>query len=626
MGRYVISLLFVIALGHAQVFACKPSETPAIVMNQLGVPAGMPLKAVLRSSERKPVNFTVRNKNGSVVARGRTLVVGQNESSGDHVHLIRSGPLPEEQGYTIKACGSSTESFASHTSGYASLAEAALNYFYANRFGEPILAKHLPGSQWARRAAFPNEVVTCFSGEDTRGQIWPGCDYRLDVTGGWADAGDYGKYVVNGGLTVWTLQNAAERFRHLGYAEAWSNNRALMPEAEDDVSTILSEARHGLEFLISMQVPQGERLFVATGAQNLSEGEPLFLEEIDAGGLVHHKVHEKAWLPLPQRAEEVAAERFVYPPSTAATLNLAAAAAQGARLWRGIDDAFADEALEAAERAYEAAKKHTDVLAYGNFTGGGPYGDKDLSDEFAWAATELWLTTGEERYKNDLAGGDLVSFLSGDIGDLSWAWVRPAAGVSLVLHQDRLSSEEKAALHDQLRQTAGRYLADRDREGYRFPMSMDAYVWGSAGNAANRGLILMSAYDATGEHAYLEAASDALDFLLGRNALAVSYIAGFGARAMETPHHRFWAHGADPAFPKALPGALSGGPNANLGQDSFSVKLDPCAPQRCWADEVEAYSLNEVAINWNAPLFWLAAALDHEIGLNGSGDETSQRQ
>jgi endoglucanase len=594
-------------------------------MNQLGVPAGLPLKAVLRSAEARPVPFVIRDGEGRSVIRGRSVVIGENESSGDHVHLIRSGPLPEGEEYRIEACGSRTDGFASHSEGYALLAEAALNYFYANRFGEPVLAKHLPGPEWARPAGFEDEVVTCFSGEDTRGQVWPGCDYRLDVTGGWADAGDYGKYVVNGGLSVWTLQNAAERFMRLGYDEAWPDGRAALPEAGNGVSEILDEARHGLEFLMAMQVPEGGRLFVPTGGQKLRGDEPLALEEIDAGGLVHHKVHEKAWLPLPQRAEKVEAERFVYPPSTAATLNLAAAAAQAARLWRGEDDRFADAALLAAKRAYAAAKQHPDVLAYNNFTGGGPYGDEELADEFAWAAAELWLTTGEKRYRNDLSRGDLASFLTGDFGDLSWAYVRPAAALSLALHQDRLRPEEAAALRSQLHLAAGRYLADRDREGYRFPMSRDAYVWGSAGNAANRGVILMAAYDATGERAYLEAASDALDFLLGRNALGVSYVAGFGERAMKTPHHRFWAQGVDPAFPEALPGALSGGPNANIGQDPFSTQLDPCAPQRCWADEVEAYSLNEVAINWNAPLFWLAAALDHEIGRKASAHETTQQ-
>ena len=35
-----------------------------------------------------------------------------------------------------------------------------------------------------------------------------------------------------------------------------------------------------------------------------------------------------------------------------------------------------------------------------------------------------------------------------------------------------------------------------------------------------------------------------------------------------------------------------------------------CAAQTCWADDINAYALNEVAINWNAPLVWVAAFID----------------
>jgi endoglucanase len=38
-----------------------------------------------------------------------------------------------------------------------------------------------------------------------------------------------------------------------------------------------------------------------------------------------------------------------------------------------------------------------------------------------------------------------------------------------------------------------------------------------------------------------------------------------------------------------------------------------CAPQTCWRDDVRAYSMNEVAINWNAPLVWVSAYLDEPM-------------
>ena len=45
--------------------------------------------------------------------------------------------------------------------------------------------------------------------------------------------------------------------------------------------------------------------------------------------------------------------------------------------------------------------------------------------------------------------------------------------------------------------------------------------------------------------------------------------------------------------------------------DPIALKLKGnCAPQRCWADHIDAYALNEVAINWNAPLVWVATVVE----------------
>src|SRR5690606_27284152 len=77
--------------------------------------------------------------------------------------------------------------------------------------------------------------------------------------------------------------------------------------------------------------------------------------------------------------------------------------------------AFAQQCLDAATTAYEAAQANPDLLASpADGTGGGAYSDGDVSDEFYWAAAELYLTTGEQSYLDDLRAsphhtGDLFS-------------------------------------------------------------------------------------------------------------------------------------------------------------------------------------------------------------------------
>ena len=88
----------------------------------------------------------------------------------------------------------------------APLARAALRYFYQNRSGIALAQPFTEGAAWERAAGHPPTTeVPCAADA--------GCDYTLDVAGGWYDAGDHGKYVVNGGISRLELLNHYERDR-----------------------------------------------------------------------------------------------------------------------------------------------------------------------------------------------------------------------------------------------------------------------------------------------------------------------------------------------------------------------------------------------------------------------------
>ena len=107
---------------------------------------------------------------------------------------------------------------------------------------------------------------------------------------------------------------------------------------------------------------------------------------------------------------------------------------------------------------------------------------------------------------------------------------------------------------------------------------------------------------------------------MGRNPLDQSYVTGWGDRPLENPYHRFWCHQANPKYPVPPPGILSGGPNTGF-EDPYmqSAGLNGCAPQKCFLDNGEAWSANEVTINWNAPLFWVTAYLDEKLAPKPAG-------
>ena len=93
-------------------------------------------------------------------------------------------------------------------------------------------------------------MASCLTGTDALGNRWRGCRGKVDVTGGWYDAGDQGKCVVNGGISLWTLLNLYERERALGRAATFSDSSAHIPESGNGVSDILDEARWELEFFL----------------------------------------------------------------------------------------------------------------------------------------------------------------------------------------------------------------------------------------------------------------------------------------------------------------------------------------------------------------------------------------
>jgi len=329
---------------------------------------------------------------------------------------------------------------------------------------------------------------------------------------------------------------------------------------------------------------------------------------VDASGMAHHKVADEHWTPLPTRPDRDPLRRYLFPPSTGATLNLAATAAQCARIWRGIDDAFAKRCLIAAERAWNAAKRNPEVYAIDAFPGSGGYGDRDLSDEFYWAACELLATTGSPEYRAAVEASP--HFRDPVTEEPGWAAVATLGSITLALSPDALAPQERQRIRAAIADASDRFLAEERRTGYEVPLASN-YTWGSNSVLLNRAMLMALAYDFTRRRRYRDGVADVMDYLLGRNPLDRSFVTGYGARPMENPHHRFWAHSLDPAYPPPPPGVLSGGPNNTAMADEVARKMKGgCAPQTCWADNTLAFSMNEIAINWNAPLVWVSAWLD----------------
>jgi endoglucanase len=571
---------------------------PAIRVNQLGYLPRAKKTATWVSSATEPAAWALIGPSGTPVAEGQTRVFGADAASGDSLHVIDFSSFQTEgKGYRLRVPDSGAESHAFDiaTDLYEKLRADALAFFYHQRSGVEIKLPFAGDSRWVRPPGHMHDrAVSCASDA--------GCDYSLDLSGGWYDAGDHGKYVVNAGVTVWTMLNQYERAQQVGRADALGDGQLKIPEAGNGVPDLLDEVRWELDFLLKMQVPAGKPL----------------------AGMAHHKMHDKAWTEIGVAPHEDKQPRIVKAPSTAATLNLAAVAAQAARVWKTIDPAFSKRCLDAAKRAFDAALAHPKMFApQADSIGGGPYDDTDVRDEFYWAAAELLITTGDAKYREQLKAWGAQPIVptqlgegAGDAGQntvLTWQNVVAAGALSLALAPASVG-EERTRARSEIVKAADALVAIQAREGYGVPIAPGpgpSYPWGSNSFILNNAIVLALAHDFTREAKYLDAVVGAMDYLLGKNPLDQSYVTGYGARPLENPHHRFFAKQVRADRPAPPPGIVSGGPNSGL-QDPLarSAGLAGRAPQRAFIDHIESYSTNEVTINWNAPLAWVAAFLD----------------
>lgn len=617
-----VCVVTVLAVGLLAQGAGVSSDRAQILISQIGFATNGPKIAVMPHESNRPLDWSLREGSGRLVMSGQTQVYGPDESSGQTIHRIDLSTVGgQADGLRLSVGRQRSRLFAISDRPYAGLVSDAFAYFYHNRSGVPIEEALVGRPEWARPAGHAPDIVTCFEGADSKGNRWPGCSYSLDVTGGWYDAGDHGKYVNGAAMTVWTMLHAYERQLHAreGGSVAFQDGWGRIPEAGNGVNDLIDEVRFEMEMLLNFQIPEGESLVIPTGNQ-LKRTDQLAFTEIDASGLVHEKVHGDRWTPLPTRPDQDPTKRSLYPPSTQTTLNLAAIGAQCARVWRSIDEAFATRCLEAAERAFEAARRHPDLKSYKVFPGGGGAIQSPIEEDLFWAASELFITTGRQRYLQVMERSSKVLNPKAEgseragISEVVWPPYKPFALMSLATVPSDLPAEKSTRVRDVLMRKADFLLQAQQDQGYFFPYEPKITWWGSNYMVLLRAIVLGTAYDITGDRRYRDAVVHALDYILGRNPLDQSYVSGYGARPLQTVHHRFWARGYDERAPGPPPGALSGGPNSVMaGEKAAEGAAEDCAPLACWSDNPQAYAFNEVAIYWNAALFWVAAFLDDEV-------------
>lgn len=452
------------------------------------------------------------------------------------------------------------------------VARATTKAFYFQRMSIELTEEF--AGKWARPMGHPDTEVlvhsSAASAERPEGTI-------IASPRGWYDAGDYNKYIVNSGISTYTLLSIYEHFPE--YAVSLETN---IPESGDAVPDVLDEALWNIRWMLTMQDPND-------------------------GGVYHKCTHANfSGVVMPHQAM---APRYVVQKSSTATLDFAAVMAQSARIFREFETelpGLADSCLTAALAAWDWARlfPHTYYRQNDNNSkfqpsiSTGEYGDSNDSDEFRWAAAELYITTKQDSFIT------AINPLAGNFSVPGWPSVAALGLYSLSHHRHNLNSAiDTAAVKTQIIRLADNVKSELSKSAYN--VMLTSFPWGSNAVAANQSMAAIQAFKMTADSSYLDAAIANLDYLLGRNATTFCFVSGQGAKPPMHFHHR--PSEADDVV-EPVPGLLAGGPNPSQ-QDNCSG-YPSNLPAKSYLDDFCSYASNEICINWNSPIAYIAAAIE----------------
>ena len=557
------------AASIPNVIPVNPTDPGKIYLNQIGYLPGAQKMAVLSGVTAKTFKILEANTQKEVFS-GTIPAAALWQAAQEQLSLLDFSALRQVGEYWLQVDGTELKAkIVISQDAYPTLNDAALKAFYFQRASTALLPAF--AGVYQRALGHPDTEVRIHSSAATA--LRP-AGTLIAAPAGWYDAGDYNKYVVNSGISTYSLLAAYERF-----PQFLKDRQLNIPESADAVPDVLNEVMWNLTWLLAMQDPN------------------------DGG--VYHKLTSAQFSGFVMPSQDTSA-RFVVQKTTAASLDFAAVMAMASRLYQPYASNYpgmSEKMRKAAIEAYSWAKANRQI-AYQQPSDiqTGQYGDEDFSDEFLWASTELFLATDDAQY---YAG---IDFSHANVDVPSWGGVRSLAWMSLAFHLDRLKSvADQNQVQQALRGTAQSLTTKKKSSALGVSMDEADFVWGSNSQAMNQAVILLSAFqmDRT-QGDWLAAAQALFDYVLGRNPNQMSFVTGFGTRSPRLIHHR---PSAADGIDAPIPGFLVGGPTLADRNDCGASAYPSALPAKSYLDAMCSYSTNEVAINWNAALVFVSTGL-----------------
>ncbi|MBQ8296554.1 MAG: glycoside hydrolase family 9 protein [Ruminococcus sp.] len=547
-------------VDESQAETYDPYEPP-VTINQLGYKTDASKIAVFRDITTE-TEFSVINAETEETVYTGSLYGERENTSAEEVNWYGDFSEVTEPGSYYITCGDLDASYTFEIADnvYDALLEDTVRMLYLQRCGCEV-----------------QDEVFSHSACHTSAAAVYGTDEQADVSGGWHDAGDYGRYVVPG------AKAAADLLLAYDANPSIHSDSIGIPESGNGIPDILDEARYEIEWMLKMQA--------------------------ESGGVYHQVNSENN--PGTIMPEKETAELFLAPVSTAATADFCAVMAMAYEYYYDIDAEFAETCFAAAENAWSFLMDNPEMIfeAPEDLANVG-YSDSRDGDERYWAACQMYRATGDTAYL------DAIDSITGTYykDGLEWHMVGHYGNIALLTMEEiDTESDEYAEAKEMVFNWVNEYTKNISGTGYETAIA--SYTWGSNMTIANAGIVLALAYELTGDEAYMSAAGKQLHYLLGRNPNGMCYVTGYGTVSPQNPHHR-------PSLAKgqAMKGMLVGGVNSDLADPAAEKYLSDTPAAKCYIDDSGSYSTNEITIYWNSPLIYLLSMTEDEAAEAVKGD------
>ena len=525
-------------------------QMPDIAVNQIGYLPGAYKSATLRKSALKQTAKLINEATGEAVLEAEIGSGIKDPDTGEKEEAFDFTEVNDEGTYHVESGEAVSPSFKIGKDVYEDAFKASIKMLYYQRCGTELTAKY--AGDFAHPVCHNEEAV-----------LYEDRTKKLDVSGGWHDAGDYGRYSVAGAKAAADLLIAYEI-----YPDVFGDDLDI-PESGNGIPDVLDEAKYELDWLLKMQA--------------------------DNGG-VYHKVTCSNF-PGEIMPEEETDELIIMPVSTTATGDFAGVMAMASRVYEEIDKPFADKCLEAAKKAAAYLDKTpSDKIGYKNpnDVSTGEYEDEYDLDERYWAYAELFKTTGDKAFEKSMSEWIPNNGLS-----LGWQGM---AGYGVYAYLTAKNTDP--ALVEKFTNSVNNLAEVLIKKTNMYPYGSSIvgdYPWGSNLTIANNGSFILMMQGIT-DMADKVIADKQLNYLFGNNATGYCFLTEFGTNYSDHPHHR-----PSQALGKTVPGMIVGGPSNSLGDPYAANVLKGVPSAKCYVDNSQSYSTNEITIYWNSPVILLLA-------------------